>query len=43
MDTVEQSGNGPIQLPDPEPYIIVNSKTKSNRTIWQSLVNLDEL
>ena len=46
MDTVEEidkvvTGKGqPTQLPDPELYIIVNSMTKS---IWQSLVNLDEL
>ena len=49
MDTVEEidkvvTGKGqPTQLPDPELYIIVNSMTKSKKTIWQSLVNLDEL
>ena len=49
MDTVEEiykvaTGKGQLtQLLDPELYIIVNSKTKSKKTIWQSLVHLDEL
>ena len=30
-------------LPEPELYIIVNSKSKTKRTIWQSLINVDEL
>ena len=38
IDKVATGKCQPTQLPDPELYIIVNSKKK---TIWQSLVNLD--
>ena len=30
-------------LPDPELCIIVNSKAKTNKTVWQSLINVDRL
>ena len=47
MDTVEEIGkiaNGePTVLPDPELYIVVNSKSRSKKTIWQSLINVDKL
>ena len=47
MDTVEGIGKiatgEPVLLPEPELYIIVNSKSKSKKTIWQSLINVDEL
>ena len=33
----------PVLLPQPELYIIVSSKSKSKKTIWQSLINKDEL
>ena len=47
MDTVEEIedlAKGKLALlPNPELYIIVNSKSKSKKTIWQSLVSLDKL
>ena len=47
MDTVEEiedlSKGKLALLPNPELYIIVNSKSKSKKTIWQSLVSLDKL
>ena len=47
MDTVEEiekiATGEPVVLPEPELYIIVNSKSKSKKTIWQSLINVDEL
>ena len=47
MDTVEEiedmAKGKPALLPNPELYIIVNSKSKSKKTIWQSLVSLDKL
>ena len=33
----------PGKLPDPELFIIVNSKPTKNRIIWQSLINVDQL
>ena len=32
-----------IDLPDPELFIIVNSKSKVSKMIWQSLINVDVL
>ena len=47
MDTVEEiekiATGVPVVLPEPELYIIVNSKSKSKKTIWQNLINVDEL
>ena len=47
MDTVEEIedlAKGRLALlPNPELYIIVNSKSKSKKTIWQSLVSLHKL
>ena len=47
MDTVEEIDDlakGKLALlPNPELYIIVNSKGKSNKTIWQNLVSVDKL
>ena len=33
----------PTALPNPELFIIVNSKSNSNKMIWQSLINVDSL
>ena len=47
MDTVEEiedMAKGKLALlPNPELYIIVNSKSKNKKTIWQSPVSLDKL
>ena len=47
MDTVEEivkiATGEPVLLPEPELYIILNSNSKSKKTIWQSLINVDEL
>ena len=39
----KNSGGASFALPDPELFIIVNSKSKSKKMIWQSLVNVDQL
>ena len=36
-------GGAPVALPNPELFIIVNSKTKSNKMVWQSLINVGSL
>ena len=47
MDTVEEIGKITtgelVLLPESELYIIVNSKRKSKKTIWQSLINVNKL
>ena len=41
---IEDLAKGKLALlPNPELYIIVNSKSKSKKTTWQSLVSLDKL
>ena len=44
LDEIERKGDGiPDRLPDPELFIVVNSKSKTKKTIWQSLINVDNL
>ena len=44
LDEIERKGDGiPDTLPDPELFIVVNSKSKTKKTIWQSLINVDNL
>ena len=39
-DTLEEIQKK-IDLPDPQLFIIVNSKSKVSNMIWQSLINVD--
>ena len=41
-DTLEEVQKK-IDLPDPDLFIIVNSKSKVSKMIWQSLINVDVL
>ena len=42
--TLKEIAQGSLaRLPDPVLYIIVNSKSKSKKMLWQSLINIDEL
>ena len=44
VDEIEDMAKGKLaMLPNPELYIIVNSKSNSKKTIWQSLISLDKL
>ena len=45
MQTLEEAGNKVDGvLPNPELFIIVNSKSQnSNKTVWQSLINVSSL
>ena len=44
LEEVKNKKDGtPSRLPNPELFIIVNSKPSKNKTIWQSLINVDEL
>ena len=41
--TLEEVEKKPAGLPDPELYIIVNSKPTKKKMIWESLINVDKL
>ena len=42
--TLEEIAQGSLaKLPVPELYIIVNSKSKSKKMLWQSFINIDKL
>ena len=42
--TLEEIAQGSLaKLPDPELYIIVNSKSKRKKMLWQSFINIDKL
>ena len=47
MQTLEEvnkvDGGAPVALPNPVLFIIVNSKSKSNKMVWQSLINVGSL
>ena len=44
VEDIEKKRDGsPDKLPNPELFIIVNSKSKSKKTIWQSLINVDQV
>ena len=44
LDELKNQTDGALgRLPDPELFIIINSKSYKNKTIWQSLINVDEL
>ena len=44
LEEIEKKRDGsPDKLPNPELFIIVNSKSKSKKTIWQSLINVDQV
>ena len=46
LEEVENKVDGvSVSLPNPELFIIVNSKSKNhnNKTIWQSLINIHSL
>ena len=44
VQTLEKKRDGsPDKLPHPELFIIVNSKSKSKKSIWQSLINVDQV
>ena len=42
VDKVDGGGGAPVALPNPELFII-NSKSKSNKMVWQSLINVGSL
>ena len=43
VETLEEVENKKSRLPDPELFIIVNSKSKSKKTVWQTLINVERL
>ena len=44
LEEVQNSVSGTkTALPDLELFIIVNSKSKTRHTVWQSLINVDTL
>ena len=48
MQTLEEVnkvdwGGAPVALPNLDLFIIVNSKSKSNQIVWQSLINVGSL
>ena len=44
LEEIEKKRDGSLdKLPNPELFIIVNSKSKKKKTIWQSLLNVDQV